>query len=196
MLHSCKSNADAGESFIGRCTDEVYDSVRELARFLTERITDLKAGNTAKNDEELAKVEKELQRYRDYTEPAMVNVEEIRNRFKDVACSIDPEEGKELLRKARMEKNIAPGESEGLRTMEERDYEGLYNAMEQIVEENFPKGEESHFFHFGNEYSFYDSLNNSREESGCAHVGPESHADLMRKVKEKGGFAPNYIPRL
>ena len=191
MLNTYKSNANDVSALIGRTIDEVYEPVKALA----EKLTDIVDKKMKENDPHALDgcdgVIEALKTYRIFTEPAMANVQEIRNRFKSVGDSIDLENGKNILHRVRSSMNVSDRDSRGIHTMTTRDYDRLYNKIGDIVEENFPGGEKSKFFSFGKEKKFYEALNNSRKQSGCAYADDKAIEREMQMFPDDG-----YRPRL
>ena len=129
--------------------------------------TELRDGN-AVSGTELRELEEALEKYHAFTEPAMTDARQVGNRIRSVADSIDMDEGKKILKGVR--NRVSNEESEGIRILETRDYDRLYNAMADTVQKYFPMGGESRFIHLGNEPKIYEALNESKRESGCTSV--------------------------
>ena len=195
LLTAYKDTASAGASLIGRVQDGVYKPAQELAQMMNELVTDWKAGNDQVSAMEMADVVEALEKYKQYTEPAMTDARQVRNRMRDVADSIDPDEGRYILHGMRMQNRINE-DSEGIRIMEKRNYERLYNSMEDVVQKYFPMGESSNFIHLGNEPKFYEALNNSRIESGCASVDTRLMRVMMQRMRDTSEYAEGYKLRL
>ena len=195
MLNIYKSNANDGSALIGRTIDEVYEPTKALAEMLTKIVDKKMKENDPNALDGCDGIIAALKKYREYTEPAMANVQEIKNRFKSVGDSIDLEKGKKLHRDVRNSMNVSDMDSSGIHIMRERDYDRLYNKIEKIVEENFPYGEKSKFFHFGNEEGFFKALYNSRKQSGCAYVDDKDFEHEMQMFRNKMG-SNEYRPRL
>lgn len=192
MLNTYKSNANDGSALIGRTIDGVYEPVKALAEMLTNAIEKKKKENDPKVLDSCNGVIDALEKYRKYIEPAMVDVQEIRNRFKSVGDNIDLEKGKEKLRSARSRMRSSLNESDrdqvscGIQIMKKRDYDRLYKKIGDIVEENFPGREKSNFFSFGKEEKFYKALNNSRKQSGCAYADDTAIKRGMQMLPDDG----------
>lgn len=178
---------------IDRTGTDLYKAVKVLADEISKRVEKFNLEKDSSG--EYSKICDALNDFRTYTEPAMVNVGEIRNRVYDTAQSIDPEEGKQMLRNMRMNMRASSDESEGIQIMRNRNYDRLYNKVEEVVEKHFPTGEHSNFFHFGNQTRFYEALNNSRKESGCAYYDERRLKEKLEKVRSEGGFVKGYRER-
>ena len=196
MLNTYKSNANDGSALIGRTIDEVYEPVKALAEMLTKIVDKKMKENDPNALDGCNGIIEALEKYRKFTEPAMANVQEIRNRFKSVGDSIDLEKGKQTLRNVRSKMNESNLDSCGIQIMKDRNYNRLYNKIEGVVEKNFHYGEYSRFFSFGNEEKFYKALNNSRKQSGCAYVDDDDFDREIQTFRNKMGSDGRYRPRL
>ena len=195
-INTYKSNANDGSALIGRTIDEVYEPVKALAEMLTKIVDKKMKENDPNALDGCNGIIEALEKYRKFTEPAMANVQEIRNRFKSVGDSIDLEKGKQTLRNVRSKMNESNLDSCGIQIMKDRNYNRLYNKIEGVVEKNFPYGEYSRFFSFGNEEKFYKALNNSRKQSGCAYVDDDDFDREIQTFRNKMGSDGRYRPRL
>lgn len=179
MLTSYRHSAANGATQIGRMTEELYAPVRSLAQLISERLAEVRMNN--RSDVEVAEIQEALDKYKLYTEPAMERMEEMRNRWEKVALSINPDEGKVLQNEMKAKIMEESDESIGIQIIGNRDYPHLYDRLEGIVERFFPAGEESNFFHLGNEEMFFEALNNSRKESGCDPIDKLAFEEKKRK---------------
>ncbi|WP_026667662.1 hypothetical protein [Butyrivibrio sp. AE2005] len=200
LLVSYKDTVAFGASLLGKTIDNIYEPVQNLASCLTDLVTDLKSDRPKKriaaNALELDDIVAALENYRKYTEPAMAETMQVRNRIETLAEAIEPDIRKNMQHDLNVENNATNVKTDGISTLNNRNYDRLYNNMEETVQRYFPPKKHCKFFQFGNELGFYKALNESRKESGCAYMDSEILKEKMMKMKNENGFAEGYIQRL
>lgn len=178
-----------------KASENIYvDGIDTLAAELKDAVE-----NGQLTEEENATAQSCINEYMNVFRPTATTIEESCKRIDNCINNMDYE--KKIVRMRNARKNMET--NTGTELLEERDYDKFYGDVQTIVEKYFPQGSGHGYFNITDEPLFYEALNNTREEAGCAFVqmtkenadAAKYHTLYEREIFYKGS-REGYIPRL